>query len=153
MKLKKILATASLVTVVAILGTCGGADDELEGSSTTNKFPVELTDSRIDAGEVVYSQNCASCHGPVQGPVALEGAPVHGDGGHTWHHPDRLLYQWVLDRPPLATTMPAFRGVLSDEEVLEVLAYIKSNWIPEIQERQNTGSAQYEAQIIDNGSN
>ena len=82
----------------------------------------------------------------------LAAAPVHGDAGHTWHHPDRLLHQWVLDRPPLATVMPAFRGVLSDEQVLEVLAYIKSTWLPEIQERQDLGSRQYEAQVIEDGT-
>ena len=64
----------------------------------------------------------------------------------------RLLHQWVLDRPPLATVMPAFRGALSDEQMLEVLAYIKSTWLPEIQERQDLGSRQYEAQVIEDGT-
>ena len=49
--------------------------------------------------------------------------------------------------------MPAFRGTLSEQEVLEVLAYIKSNWLPEIRERQDEGSAQYEAQVIEYGAN
>ena len=48
--------------------------------------------------------------------------------------------------------MPAFRGVLSDEQVLEVLTYIKSTWLPEIQERQDLGSRQYEAQVITDGT-
>ena len=47
--------------------------------------------------------------------------------------------------------MPAFRDILSNEEVLDVLAYIKSSWPPEIQERQDEGSAQYETQIIELG--
>jgi mono/diheme cytochrome c family protein len=54
------------------------------------------------------------------------------------------LFQWILDRPPLAAVMPAFRDTLSDKEVIEVLAYIKSHWLPEIQDRQAQGSAQYE---------
>jgi len=92
------------------------------------------------------------CHGPVDGRAVLDGAPEHGDGGHTWHHPDRLLHQWILDRPPLATVMPAFRGTLSDEQVMAVLAYIKNSWLPEIQDRQNEGSVQYEAQVVEFGS-
>jgi mono/diheme cytochrome c family protein len=88
----------------------------------------------------------------VNGPPALASAPVHGDSGHTWHHPDHLLFQWVLDRPSLATVMAAFRGTLTDEQVIEVLAYIKSNWLPEIQDRQNGGSAQYEAQVVEFGT-
>ena len=140
------LLAATLLVVAALQGACssGGAD--------SGKFPIELTDSRVAAGEKIYARNCASCHGPVQGPVVLAAAPVHGDAGHTWHHPDRLLHQWVLDRPPLATVMPAFRGVLTDEEVLEVLAYIKSTWLPEIQERQDLGSRQYESQVVEQGA-
>lgn len=137
---------ATLLVVAALQGACssGGAD--------SGKFPIELTDSRVPAGEKIYARNCASCHGPVQGPVVLAAAPVHGDAGYTWHHPDRLLHQWVLDRPPLATVMPAFRGVLTDEEVLEVLAYIKSTWLPKIQERQDLGSRQYESQVVEQGA-
>ena len=140
------LLAASGLVIAVLLGACSGGD------SDSSKFPIDLTGSRVAAGEEIYAQNCASCHGPVQGPVVLAAAPVHGDAGHTWHHPDRLLHQWDLDRPPLATVMPAFRGVLSDEQVLEVLAYIKSTWLPEVQERQDLGSRQYEAQVIEDGT-
>jgi mono/diheme cytochrome c family protein len=140
------LLAASGLVIAVLLGACSGGD------SDSSKFPIDLTGSRVAAGEEIYAQNCASCHGPVQGPVVLAAAAVHGDTGHTWHHPDRLLHQWVLDRPPLATVMPAFRGVLSDEQVLEVLAYIKSTWLPEVQERQDLGSRQYEAQVIEDGT-
>ena len=148
--LKQYLVTISLLLVAALLGACSDTGSE---TSDAPAFPIGLTTSRIESGELLYAQNCASCHGPVQGPAAIDPAPVHGDAGHTWHHPDRLLYQWTMDRPPLATLMPAFRGVLSDDEVLDVLAYIKSSWLPEIQERQGEGSAQYEAQIIEFGPN
>ena len=88
----------------------------------------------------------------MNGPPALDSAPVHGDSDHTWHHPDRLLVQWVLDRPPLATVMAVFHGTLTDEQMIEELAYIKSNWLPEIQNLQNEGSAQYEAQAVEFGT-
>lgn len=116
-------------------------------------FPIKITSDRVESGRLVYSQNCTSCHGPVEGPSAIDAAPVHSDAGHTWHHPDRLLYQWVMDRPPLATIMPGFRGKLSGEEVLDVLAYIKNSWPSDIQQHQNQGSAQYEAQVVENGPN
>lgn len=139
-----------LVTVAAITVACG--DNSIDTRATDTKFPIEVTDARVSAGEGIYAQYCASCHGPVDGRPILQVAPPHGDSGHTWHHPDRLLYQWTLDKPPLATVMPAFRGTLSDEQVLQVLAYIKSSWLPEIQKRQNEGSVQYEAQVVDLGT-
>ncbi|MCZ6539759.1 MAG: cytochrome c [Chloroflexi bacterium] len=154
MRSKRHLVAASLLIVAALISACSNSTNDGaagDGASSSERFPIELTGGGVEAGKVTYAQNCVSCHGPVQGPAAIDSAPVHGDAGHTWHHPDRLLYQWVLDRPPLATTMPAFRGLLSDEEVVDVLAYIKSSWLPEIQERQNEGSAQYEAQVIEFG--
>ena len=144
--MKKLIVGLSALIVVVAISACSG-----EGDADTNRFPIEVTDSRIEAGELIYADNCASCHGPVNGPTVLDSAPVHGDAGHTWHHPDRLLFQWVLDRPPLAVTMPAFRDKLTEEEVIDALAFIKSHWLPEIQDRQAEGSAQYEDQIIEFG--
>lgn len=43
-------------------------------------------------------------------------------------------------------------GTLSDELVMQALAYIKSQWMPEIQVCQNEASVQYEAQIIEFGA-
>jgi mono/diheme cytochrome c family protein len=149
--LKKILF-ASVVILIAAVAAAACGDNSIDTTVTEATFPVEVTDARVSAGENVYNQYCASCHGPVDGRPILESAPPHGDSGHTWHHPDRLLYQWILDKPPLGTVMPAFRGTLSDEEVLQVLAYIKSHWLPEIQQNQNEGSVQYEAQVREFGT-
>ncbi len=135
---------------IAALSACG--DNSIDTRIEPSTFPIELTEERISSGEVIYAQHCTSCHGPVDGQPLLDGTPPHGDSGHTWHHPDRLLYEWVLDKPPLATVMPAFRGTLTEQEVIQVLAYIKSSWLPEIQARQNEGSVQYEAQVVDFGT-
>lgn len=103
---------------------------------------------RISLGKIVYEQHCASCHG-----AKLEGAPnwrqrlangrmpapPHDDSGHTWHHPDEVLFGIVKSGlvPPYApagyaSDMPAFGSVLSDEEIWSVLAYIRSHWSEEV---------------------
>jgi mono/diheme cytochrome c family protein len=100
--------------------------------------------ARIALGAKVYAQQCAACHG-----AKLEGqpdwrkrlangrlpAPPHDESGHTWHHPDRLLFGITKNGlvEPYApkdyeSDMPAFGGKLSDEEIWAVLAYIKSHW-------------------------
>ena len=93
-------------------------------------------------------QHCASCHG-----ANLEGqpnwrirmsngrlpAPPHDASGHTWHHPDDLLFGIVKFGvvPPYApenyqSDMPAFKDKLSDAQIKSILEYIKSTWPKEI---------------------
>ncbi len=118
------------------------------GGSTDERFPISVTDKQVDAGAALYAVNCSSCHGEPgvsRPPVAT--APPHDGEGHTWHHADRLLFEWILDRPPLAEIMPAFRDTLTEGEVISILAYIKSTWPADIQDFQRRGSEQYEAQI------
>ena len=100
------------------------------------------TAADIAAGEALYAENCASCHG-----ADLEGqpdwrrrlengrmpAPPHDETGHTWHHSDRTLF--ILSKggigavvPDYESDMPAFEGILSDDEIADVLTYIKSTW-------------------------
>lgn len=106
---------------------------------------------QVEMGRKVYATACASCHG-----VNLEGqpnwrtrlatgglpAPPHDDSGHTWHHPDELLFKLTklgpkaYNDPSIVSNMPAFGGQLSDDEIWAVLAYIKSRWPAEIRGRQ-----------------
>ncbi len=61
-------------------------------------------------------------------------APAHDQTGHTWAHTDEDLFRMTRDgrfpgsgasRP---SSMPAFRGSLTDEEIVSVIAFIKSTW-------------------------
>ncbi len=98
-------------------------------------------------GKLVYQNNCASCHG-----VNLEGqerwrkpdadgympAPPHDETGHTWHHPDEYLFlmtKYGLEEiigQEYPNNMPAYKDILSDEEILASLSFIKSTWSREI---------------------
>ena len=111
------------------------------------------TADRIDAdspalvawGKSVYAERCAACHGSRlegqpdwrrPGPDGRLPAPPHDESGHTWHHDDRYLIHVVLDgivagvdRPPdYQGNMPAFGAVLSKEEIVAVLSFIKNSW-------------------------
>ena len=56
-------------------------------------------------------------------------APPHDESGHTWHHADVLLLEIIADggsRPTSA--MPGFADVLSQDEMIAILEYIKTFW-------------------------
>jgi mono/diheme cytochrome c family protein len=101
----------------------------------------------LQRGRAVYVEHCAACHGArlegqpdwqVRGPDGLLPAPPHDASGHTWHHGDDTLFRIVRDGmaalvPGYRTTMPAYAGVLSDAEIRDVLAWIRSAWPPRLQ--------------------
>ncbi len=108
---------------------------------------------QVVQGKAIYTNLCASCHG-----ASLQGqpdwrqrmsngrlpAPPHDKTGHTWHHPDALLFDMVKNGlvpgktapPGYESDMPAYRDQLNDEEIIAVLAYIKSSWPSKVLEMQ-----------------
>ena len=103
-------------------------------------------------GQKIYGQHCGACHGmKLEGqpewrkplPNGRMPAPPHDDSGHTWHHPDEVLFGIAKHGlvPPYApagyqSDMPAFGGVLDDTDIAAVLAFIKSRWPADIRARQ-----------------
>jgi mono/diheme cytochrome c family protein len=114
---------------------------------------------QVALGQQVYGEACASCHGEnLEGQpdwrLRLENgrlpAPPHDATGHTWHHPDDMLFGMtkigiaaVAGLDGYQTDMPAFESVLSDEDIWAVLAYIKHTWPPRIRTRQESVNQQY----------
>ena len=105
---------------------------------------LNITDSSIiENGKQIYAKNCASCHGiNLEGqknwmsrlPDGLMPAPPHDETGHTWHHSDRFLFMVTkygieeLIGEKYLNNMPVYKDILSDEEIIAVLSYIKSTW-------------------------
>jgi mono/diheme cytochrome c family protein len=132
-----VVAIAALFGLYKSLAIMGGADP-------SDREQVAL-------GEKIYRAHCASCHG-----VHLEGEanwrernadgtlkpPPHDDSGHTWHHPDKVLFDYTKQGgqptapPGFKSAMPGFAGTLDDAEIWAVLAFIKSRWPATVRERQ-----------------
>jgi mono/diheme cytochrome c family protein len=117
------------------------------GGGSQADYPVSASAEELTRGKSAYDANCLACHGDaVQRPIDAN-TPTHQADGHTWHHPDRLLVQWTLDGVPLGAVMPKWRGKLTEAEVREVIAYIKTFWPEEVRQRQEAGTRAYEAQL------
>lgn len=97
---------------------------------------------QVRLGEPIYRQNCASCHGAnLEGQPDWQSrktdgrlpAPPHDETGHTWHHPDEVLFRITKEGvsaivPGYESDMPAYDGVLTDEDIWAAIAFIKSRW-------------------------
>ena len=77
-------------------------------------------------------------------------APPHDETGHTWHHPDQVLFDITklgivaaANLKDYKTVMPIYEGVLSDEEIIAVLSFIKSTWPEEIRAGHDEMNARY----------
>jgi mono/diheme cytochrome c family protein len=94
-------------------------------------------------GEKIYQNNCVSCHqknlsGHPKWKTALDKdghrvAPPLNGTGHTWHHDDRTLFaiiKYGLNKlvKNYQGKMLGFGDKLSDQEIKQVLSYIKSYW-------------------------
>lgn len=110
-------------------------------------------------GEALYASHCAACHGAYlegapdwrrPGPDGLLPAPPHDETGHTWHHGDQFLFdyvklggQQVLDDLGVRFTsaMPGFDGILTGAEIEAILDFIRASWPERIREIQAARTA------------
>ena len=134
-------AAAVLLLACLFLTACASAP----GNNARTSGPG-TKDGTALSGQEIFASNCAACHGASgeghpdwrvrNEDGTLHPPPLNGDG-HTWHHADGLLYRIVsqggasLEIPcdqSFKSAMPAFGDQLSREEIIEVLAYVKSLW-------------------------
>ncbi|WP_455199314.1 c-type cytochrome [Kaarinaea lacus] len=72
-------------------------------------------------GRAIYGARCAGCHGP-NGLPQVPGVPnfTMGEG---LMKPDQEIMQFIKKGK---TVMPGFEGVLTDQEMLDVIAHIRT---------------------------
>ncbi|RWB94582.1 MAG: c-type cytochrome [Mesorhizobium sp.] len=108
-----------------------------------NRMAGGVSAATVAFGKTIYAERCATCHGAnLEGQrdwksPLLSGrmpAPPHDASGHSWHHPDGVLFRVTKEGPAAVvgggyeSDMPAFAGVMTDEEIRAVLTFIKSTW-------------------------
>lgn len=148
------------LALIATFGVSAYAIAQTSPTTSGNLFPYDVPDA-VANGEVLYAENCASCHG-----ANLEGqsdwrtpnangrmpAPPHDRTGHTWHHPDIQLFQIVkfgtaaLVGNGYESDMAGYQDSLSDRQIVEVMAFIKSTWPDDIISRHDAMNAAVAAQ-------
>ena len=86
-------------------------------------------------GAKLYKNFCQSCHGERGagelvypwniGKPGYFPAPALDDSQHAWHHSDEDLVKLIREGSPRT---PAWKNNLSDKNIRDIVAYMKSLW-------------------------
>ena len=159
-----IVAVLMVVGVAAAFGFRAYINRD-DGGRADAEDPLYIEWMSIDAGDSelviegrkVYEAYCAECHGyglkgqpnwQQRGPDGILPAPPHDETGHTWHHPDAVLFATVKRGGQafmpvgLVSGMPGYEDALTDRQIEASLAYIKSHWPSEVRRRQEMANMQ-----------
>ena len=117
----------------------------------------ELKNRDNEKGKVLYIEHCSSCHGvnlegepnwQTMGEDGIMPAPPHDETGHTWHHDNRLLFNYTkfgglalfeaMGVTDMKSGMEGFGHLLTDEDIWDVLGYIYSTWPKQVQNIQDS---------------
>ena len=94
--------------------------------------PLEGKASAADEGQQIYNTNCASCHGPEgmgDGPAAKALNPKPKPLAQEKGLSDAYLYWRIAEggaMPPFRSVMPAWKNFLSEEQVWQVVTYLRT---------------------------
>jgi mono/diheme cytochrome c family protein len=92
------------------------------------KSPLKATSDTLKKGKGIFTTRCQKCHGPLgrgDGPDAdRKNKPADLTTSRAEQNPDGILYYKVANGQP--PKMPAFKGLMSRDEIWIVVEYVKS---------------------------
>jgi mono/diheme cytochrome c family protein len=99
------------------------------GSTALAANPIPATEESITAGRVVYTENCATCHGEQglgdgPGAVNLQPPPANLTEPHVGAHTDGDFYWWIENG--ISPNMPGFGETLAEDEIWHVINYVRT---------------------------
>ncbi len=146
-----VMAMAAVFGSTRIFYSAAQLSGSKEAAQPSATVPVEEKSDLSKAlarGAKVYATSCRPCHGDRHGKGSIGRAHPHNGMGHTWHHPDAQLKEWILHGKPGPgfSIMPGFK-YLREHDVEAVLALIKTWWTDEQREIQEDISRRYDQAI------
>lgn len=129
--------TESVTTATKLL-------QQLQQQSLMGEVKRNFNPAQIKRGHEIFLKNCAVCHGQNgegttdwRKPLAngRYPAPPLDSAAHAWHHSTEELKRFILKGgPPGEGRMPEWQDKLSDQEIDDILVWIKSLWSDDIYE-------------------
>ena len=99
------------------------------GRSVAN--PVPATAANIDAGKHAFAYYCVACHGRDGQNTGVPFAGVMAPPVPSMANADVQAYsdgqlKWVIEHGVFPSGMPASKGILSDEEMWQIVRYLRA---------------------------
>jgi mono/diheme cytochrome c family protein len=90
--------------------------------------PLTVSPEVVSAGQQIYTQSCAVCHGP-DGRGSDLGRDMYPpamdlNSPHVQHWKDADLF-WIVQNGVRLTGMPSWKSVLSDDETWKVVTFLR----------------------------
>lgn len=138
-----------LVISAVLLAACGGGGSSSGSSSSgsglkRNNTPADFASIKdpfagnadaVTAGKSVFENNCVTCHGAEgkgDGPAGASLNPKPANLQLTVKETDAAYMHWVVTEggaaAGLSSAMPAFKGVLSDDDIWKVVTYLRTTY-------------------------
>ena len=91
--------------------------------------PVQPTEENLLRGMLIYSMNCAQCHGEPTRKASLGNGEYPPAPQFTENPPDMPDHQnyWIIKHGIRYTAMPAWGKMLSDDDIWKVTTFL-GNW-------------------------
>src|SRR6266478_4383760 len=99
-----------------------------QASRQTN--PVFLSEDNLKAGTTMYQAMCARCHSSPQGNPSVYGQSFYPPApqlpARMYPYTEAQLF-WVIKHGIRNTGMPAWGGMLSDDEIWQLVSLLKNS--------------------------
>jgi mono/diheme cytochrome c family protein len=132
----------------AAVGSAPPANEPAPSTAAPVAQPINLAARKLDPekmrrGEAVYRANCASCHGPngeatpgwrTPGADGRYPPPPLDGSAHAWHHSTETLEKMIREGSPGPGGMPPWDGKLTNQQIDDVIVWIKSLWPDDVYE-------------------
>jgi mono/diheme cytochrome c family protein len=144
--MKKMRSLFLMAAVAVLVIACGGDDAGSQPDEVISEMhaqltvpaeyaglvnPIAVSTETIQAGEQIFRVNCASCHGEAgkgDGAAARALNPKPADLSVVATNVDDGYLFWRISEggADLKTAMPAWNKILTDEQIWQGVAYIRS---------------------------
>ncbi len=103
-------------------------DSHVEHNADKQENPTQINSANLIEGAHEYEDHCAFCHGGAQALVSPMSSkfnpPVPQIINRPPHDPDANLF-WITKHGIRLTGMPSWSGILTDDEIWKIVAFVK----------------------------